>query len=56
MIAVPMPFIIQRDNEQVSVFEIVQGFSCPEVAEIKQNGITQRAAQAVKDGRAQQKV
>ncbi len=54
MIAVPTPLVVQRDDEQVGVFEIFQG-PLSGSRGVKQNGITQRAAQAIEDGRAQQK-
>ena len=54
VIAVPTPLVIQRDNEQVGVFEIFQGF-LPGSRRRTQNSVTQRAAHAVKDGCAQQK-
>ena len=48
VIAIPMPLVIQRDDKKVGVFEIFQGF-LPGNRRIEQNGITQRAAQAVKN-------
>src|SRR6202011_4502453 len=53
VIAVPTPLVVQRDEEQVGVFEIFQGFS-PGSSGIHHNGITEGAAQAVEDRRAQQ--
>ena len=61
VIAVPMPLVVQGDDEQVGLFEIFQGF-LPGSIGVAQNGssyetdgITKGAAQAVEDGRAQQK-
>src|SRR5512136_1884241 len=54
MIAVPMPLVVQGDDEQISVFEILQG-CLPGSQGGEHHGITQGAAQAVKDGCAQQK-
>src|SRR5205823_1543286 len=53
VIAVPPPLVVQGDEEQVGVFEILEGF-LPGNRGVQQNGITQRAAQTVEDRRAQQ--
>ena len=49
-----MSLIVQGDDEQVGVFEIFQGF-LPGSRGVEQNSVTQRAAQAIEDGCAQQK-
>ncbi len=54
VIAVPTPLVVKGDEEQVGAFEIFQDFS-PGNRGIHQNGITQRAAEAVEERRAQQK-
>src|SRR3984893_11890932 len=51
VIAVPAPLVVQRDEEQVGVFDILEG-CLPGTRGVQQNGITKRAAQAVEDGRA----
>src|SRR5260221_538933 len=53
MIAVPTPLVVQGDDEQVGMFEIFQG-GLPGNRRVEHNGITQGAAEAVEDGRAQQ--
>ena len=53
VIAVPPPLIVQRDDEKVSTVEILEGF-LPGSSGVEHNGITQGAAQAVEDRRAQQ--
>src|SRR5439155_19036004 len=53
VIAVPPPLVVQRDEEQVGVFDILEGF-LPRTRGGEQNGITKRAAQAVQDRCAQQ--
>ena len=53
VIAIPMPLVIQGDDEQVGVFEIFQGF-LPGSRGVQQNSVTQGAAQAVEDGCVQQ--
>ena len=53
VIAVPAPLVVQGDEEQVGVFEVVQG-CLPGSGGIAQHGIAQGAAQAVEDRRAQQ--
>ena len=54
MIAVPAPLVVQRHDEQVGVFDIRQDFFAGTRGR-EQNGITQRAAQALKNRCAQQK-
>ena len=53
VIAIPTPLVVQGYEEQVGVFEILEG-CLPGSRGIEQNGITQRAAQAVEDRCAQQ--
>ncbi len=53
VIAVPAPLVVQGHDEQVGAFEIFQG-CLPGNRRIEQNGITQRAAEAVEDRCAQQ--
>ena len=48
MIAVPAPFVIQRDDEQVGTFEVLQG-GLPGSRGVKQNGLAKRAAQTIED-------
>src|ERR1041384_1387520 len=55
VIAVPAPFVVQGNDEQIGMFEIFQRFlpgSRPR--SVEQNGLTQRTTQAVKDGGTQQ--
>ena len=49
-----MSLIVQGDDEQVGVFEILQGF-LPGSRGVEQNSVTKGAAQALEDGCAQQK-
>src|SRR5215469_3970305 len=53
VIAVPASLAVQRDEEQVGVFQILQG-SLPGRRGVEQDGITQRSAEAVEDRCAQQ--
>src|SRR5512143_2330759 len=53
MIAIPLPIVIERDDEQVGTFEILQrGLSGN--GRIEYHGLTQGAAQAIEEGSAQQ--
>src|SRR5438105_464869 len=54
VIAVPMPLVVQGDDEQVGAVEQFQG-GLPGSGGVEQNGITQRTAQALQDRGAQQK-
>src|SRR5437899_12376892 len=51
VIAVPPPLVVQGDEEQVGVFDILEG-CLPGTRGVQQNGITKRAAQTVEDRRA----
>src|SRR5438034_6114776 len=51
VIAVPTPLVVQGDEEQVGVFDILEG-CLPGTRGVQQNGITKRAAQTVEDRRA----
>src|SRR5581483_1585161 len=53
VIAIPMSFVVQGNDEQVGALKSMQGFS-PGNSGIKHNGITQGATQTVEDGGAQQ--
>ena len=53
VIAVPAPFVVEGDEEQVGAFEILEG-CLPGSRRVAQNGITQWAAQLVEDRRAHQ--
>jgi len=62
VIAVPAPLVVQRDDEQVSAFEVLQGGLTIVQAPgdllppgSGENGITQGTTHAAKDGGAQQK-
>ena len=51
VIAVPASLVVQGDEEQVGVFDILEGF-LPGTRGGEQNGITKGAAQTVEDRRA----
>src|SRR5436189_5790493 len=51
VIAVPTPLVVQGDEEQVGVFDILEG-CLPGTRGVQQNGITQRATQTIEDRRA----
>src|SRR6266487_724242 len=53
VIAVPTPLVVQGDEEQVGVFDMLEGF-LPGTRGGEQNGITKRARHSVEDGRALQ--
>src|SRR5207302_3531009 len=55
VIAVPLPFVVQRDEEQVGVFEIFQS-GLPDSRGVEHNGITQGAAAAGEARSAQQEM
>ena len=54
VVAIPAPLVVQRDDEEVGAFEVGQGF-LPGCGGVLQDGIAQRATQAVEYGGAQQK-
>src|SRR5260221_4179723 len=53
VIAVPTPLVVQGNEEQVGVFDILDGFLSGNRG-VQQNGITKRARHSVEDGGAQQ--
>src|SRR6516165_5887416 len=53
MIAVPPPLMVQRDEEQVGVFEVFQG-GLSRNSRVEHNSLTQRTAETVENGGAQQ--
>ena len=53
VIAVPAPLVVQGDDEQVGVLEVLQGL-LPGGCGVGHHGITERAAEPIEDGRAQQ--
>src|SRR5215475_13535573 len=53
MIAVPPPLVVQRDEEQVGVFERFQG-GLSRNSRVEHNSLTQRTTETVENGGAQQ--
>src|SRR5436309_5164160 len=53
VIAIPTPLVVQGHEEQVGMFDILEG-CLPGNRGVQQNGITKRAAQTVENRRAEQ--
>ena len=54
VIAVPLPPVVERDDEQVGVFEIVERLLAGGWRHLAQDGVTQRAGHAVQNRSPQQ--
>ena len=50
VIAIPLPLVVERDDEQVGAFEIFQR-RLPGTCRGEQHGLAQRTAQAIEDAR-----
>ena len=53
VVAVPAPLVVQGDDEQVGPLEVLEGRLTGRRG-VEQHGITERAAEAIEDGRPQQ--
>ena len=53
VIAIPAPFLVERDDEQIGAFEVFQCLLCGYPV---QNGFAERGAQAIENGSSQEKI